>query len=171
MGANRIMETLKDLLIEQLKDLYSAENQLVESLPEVSSAVTSPKLKKLIDGHLKQTTEHVQRLETISQQLDEDLEGHTCKAMKGLIKEVKEAIDEEYRCEALRDIQIVAAAQRVEHYEIAGYGNAIAIAQFLDLGKISSLLHKTIEEEGEADKSLTELCQKELFEAFNKKSK
>lgn len=159
------MKNLREALIEQLKDLYSAETQLVEALPKMAKAVISPELKSAIENHLKETKEHVKRLEKIGKSLEEKLDGHVCKAMKGLIKEGEDVISEDYDDEALIDVQVVAAAQRVEHYEIAGYGNAIALAEYLDLGEASSTLQKTIEEEGNADKGLTKICQQSLFAA------
>lgn len=157
------METLNDALIEQLKDLYSAESQLLEALPKMAKAANNKALKSAFDGHLRETKQQLERLEKASAILDEKLTGHTCKAMKGLIKEGEDAIEEDYSCEALKDIQLVAAAQRVEHYEIAAYGNAIALANHLEMDQISKLLEKTIEEEGGADKKLTKICQQELF--------
>lgn len=157
------METLNDALIEQLKDLYSAETQLVDALPKMAEEAVNPQLRTALENHLQETKAQVKRLEQISEILDEDLTGHTCKAMKGLIKEGEEAVSEDYECEELKDVQIVAAAQRVEHYEIAGYGNAIALAEHLKLKEVASLLEQTIKEEGNADKLLTSVCQKQIF--------
>ncbi len=159
------MKTLRDSLVEQLKDIYSAETQLVEALPMMIEGAINPQLKKAIKSHLKETEEQVSRLDKISQFLDADLTGHTCKAMKGLIKEGEDVLSEDYGCDGLIDVQIVAAAQRVEHYEIAAYGNAIALAQFLDKAEVVKLLDESIEEEGAADKALTELCESTLFAA------
>lgn len=158
------MKTLRDLLTEQLKDLYSAEKQLIEALPEMAKAARSSGLKKAFQNHLEETKGQAKRLEKCSTLIDEKLNGHTCKAMKGLIQEGKEALEESYSEDALRDVMLVSAAQRVEHYEIAGYGNAIALAQYLGLDEVAELLQETIEQEGEADKLLTALCEQELFD-------
>lgn len=164
------METLRDVLIEQLKDLYSAETQLVEALPNVIKGCKNSELKKAFQSHLNETKTQVQRLGKIALLLDEDLEGHTCKAMQGLVKEASETLKEEYANSALKDVMIVASAQRIEHYEIAGYGNAIALAEELELEEVLQLLQETIDEEGNADKDLTDICVRQLFDACNTNS-
>jgi ferritin-like metal-binding protein YciE len=150
-------ETLKDLYIDELKDLYSAENQLVKALPKMAKAATSPDLKAGFEEHLEQTKGHVQRLETIFEKLGESPKGKKCKGMEGLIEEGSEAI-EEYEGELL-DAALVGAAQRVEHYEMAGYGTVIAFAEELGESEHVSFLSKTLEEEKKTDEKLSELAE------------
>ena len=150
------VETLKDLYIDELKDLYSAENQLVKALPKMAKAATSPDLRAGFEEHLEQTKGHVQRLETIFQQLGESPKGKKCKGMEGLIEEGSEAI-EEYDGELL-DAALIGAAQRVEHYEMAGYGTVSAFAKVLGESAHVTLLDETLEEEKETDEKLTDLA-------------
>jgi ferritin-like metal-binding protein YciE len=149
-------ETLKDLYIDELKDLYSAENQLVKALPKMAKAATSTELKAGFEEHLEQTKGHVQRLETIFEQLEESPKGKKCKGMEGLIEEGSEAI-EEYEGDLL-DAALIGAAQRVEHYEMAGYGTVIAFAEELGESEQVSLLNETLEEEKTTDEKLSELA-------------
>ena len=151
-------ETLKDLYIDELKDLYSAENQLVKALPKMAKAATSPDLRAGFEDHLEQTKNHVQRLETIFQQLGESPKGKKCKGMEGLIEEGSEAI-EEYEGELL-DAALIGAAQRVEHYEMAGYGCVRTYADLLGETKAVALLQKTLDEEGAADEKLTAIAKR-----------
>lgn len=157
------MDNLQDILVEQLKDLYSAESQLIDALPKMAEGAESKELKNAFESHLKETKNHLKRLEQIERILDEDLGGHKCKAMVGLIKEGSDVLSEDYESHGLKDVMLVSAAQRVEHYEIAGYGNAIALAKFLKQKDIVALLEETIVEEGNADKTLTKLCESKLF--------
>src|SRR3984885_12679412 len=150
------VETLKDLYIDELKDLYSAENQLVKALPKMAKAATSPDLRAGFEEHLEQTKGHVQRLETIFQQLGESPKGKKCKGMEGLIEEGSEAI-EEYEGDLL-DAALIGAAQRVEHYEMAGYGTVIAFAEELGESEHISLLNETLEEEKQTDEKLSKLA-------------
>src|ERR1700690_1581706 len=147
---------LKELYIDELKDLYSAENQLVKALPKMAKAATSPELRAGFEGHLEQTKGHLQRLETIFEQLGESPKGKKCKGMEDLIEEGSEAI-EEYEGELL-DAALVGAAQRVEHYEMAGYGTVSAFAEELGEFEHASLLNKTLEEEKAADEKLSKLA-------------
>jgi ferritin-like metal-binding protein YciE len=149
-------EGLKGLYIDELKDLYSAENQLVKALPKMARAVTSEDLRAGFEEHLEQTKGHVQRLETIFQQLGESPKGKKCKGMEGLIEEGSEAIEE--HAGAVLDAALIGAAQRVEHYEMAGYGTVIAFAEELGESKHVSLLNETLEEEKETDEKLTGLA-------------
>jgi ferritin-like metal-binding protein YciE len=149
-------ETLKDLYIDELKDLYSAENQLVKALPKMAKAATSPDLRAGFEEHLDQTKNHVQRLETIFQQLGESPKGKKCKGMEGLIGEGSEAI-EEYEGNLL-DAALIGAAQRVEHYEMAGYGTVSAFAEELGESEHVTLLNETLEEEKETDERLSGLA-------------
>jgi ferritin-like metal-binding protein YciE len=152
------IETLRDLYVEQLHDLYSAETQLVEALPKMAKAAANPMLQKAFTEHLTQTRTHVERLEKIFKQLGEDTKGPACKGMKGLISEGEEMIKMKGDPAAI-DAGLIAAAQRVEHYEIAGYGCVHAYAQQLGEAEGTRLLQQTLTEEGEADKKLTRLAE------------
>src|SRR3954471_10429499 len=122
------LKTLHDLFLHELKDLYSAENQLIKALPKMAKAATNEELKAGFEEHLEQTKGHVERLEQIAEKLGVKLTGHKCKAMEGLIEEGSEMISEDAE-DSVRDAGLIGAAQRVEHYEIAGYGTARALAQ------------------------------------------
>jgi ferritin-like metal-binding protein YciE len=148
---------LKELYIDELKDLYSAENQLVKALPKMAKAASSGELRKGFEEHLEQTKGHVQRLETVFKELGQSPKGKKCKGMEGLIEEGSEAM-EEYQ-EGLRDAALIGAAQRVEHYEIAGYGTVIAFAKELGEADHASLLTETLEEEKETDEELSGLAK------------
>jgi ferritin-like metal-binding protein YciE len=149
--------TLRDLLVEEIKDLYSAEKQLVKALPKVAEAATDEQLRQTILEHLEETKQHVSRLEKVFAELDESPKAKTCEAMKGLISEGEKAIGQKGP-DALRDAGLIGAAQRVEHYEIAAYGTARAFAEELDLPAVVELLQATLDEEGEADKTLSRLA-------------
>lgn len=148
--------SLKGLYIDELKDLYSAENQLVKALPKMAKAATSPDLQAGFEEHLEQTKGHVQRLETIFEQLGQSPKGKKCKGMEGLIEEGSEAI-EEYEGDLL-DAALIGAAQRVEHYEMAGYGTVSAFAEELGESEHVTLLNETLEEEKETDEKLSGLA-------------
>jgi ferritin-like metal-binding protein YciE len=150
-------ENLKEILIEELKDIYHAEGQLVKALPKMAKAAQNEDLKQGITQHLKETEGHVKRLERVFSLLDEPAKGKTCPAMKGLIEEGNETI-KEHDASALRDVLIIAAAQKVEHYEIAAYGTARTLAEKLGETQIAEILQETLDEEGETDKKLTELA-------------
>lgn len=160
MKANR----LRHLYVEELKDLYSAENQLVKALPKMAEASTSEELRAGFEEHLSQTKGHVARLEKIFKALEESPKGKKCKGMQGLIKEGAEMIDEDPAPEEL-DAGLISAAQRVEHYEIAGYGCVSAYAKLLGEDQAMSLLRQTLEEEKETDKKLTQLSSRINVEA------
>jgi ferritin-like metal-binding protein YciE len=151
-------EGLKELYIDELKDLYSAENQLVKALPKMAKGASSDELRQGIEEHLEQTKGHVQRLEQIFEALGESPKGKKCMGMEGLIKEGAEVLDEDYE-ENVLDAGIIGAAQRVEHYEIAAYGTARALAQVLGEDEHVSLLTETLDEEKETDEKLTELAE------------
>ena len=157
------LESLKDLYLEQLKDLYSAETQLVEALPKMAEAATAPDLKKGFMDHLKQTQEHAKRLERIFKGLKEDPEGETCKGMEGLIKEGSQMAKMKGD-DAARDAGLIAAAQRVEHYEIAAYGTVRTYAELLGYDEHVNLLEKTLNEEEETDERLTQLAESHINE-------
>ena len=152
------LNSLEDLLHHELKDLFSAENQLVKALPKMAKAATNEELKAGFEEHLEQTKGHVERLNKIAEQLGIKLTGHKCKAMEGLIEEGAELIDEDAE-DSVRDAGLIGAAQRVEHYEMAGYGTAIALAGHLGHEDAASLLHETLEEERQTDEKLTALAE------------
>lgn len=156
-------KTLRDALVAELKDLYSAENQLVKALPKMVKKASNVKLKEAFTSHLEETKIHVERLEEISTLMEVKLSGKTCKAMQGLIEEGKEVLEEESDNEAFVDALLIGAAQRVEHYEMAGYGTARAMAQELGEKKVVVILDKTLEEEGATDKKLTTISVKEVL--------
>src|ERR1039458_2051031 len=155
---------LKHLYLEELKDLYSAENQLVKALPKMAKAASSEELRSGFEEHLGQTKEHVSRLEKIFKALGESPKGKKCKGMEGLIKEGGEMIEEDPAPEEL-DAGLISAAQRVEHYEMAGYGCVSAYAKLLGEDQALSLLRQTFEEEKETDEKLTELSGRINVEA------
>ncbi len=152
------LNSLADLLHHELKDLYSAENQLVKALPKMAKAATNEDLKAGFEEHLEQTKEHVARLEKIGKILDVALSGHTCQAMKGLVTEGAELIEEDAD-PSVKDAGLIGAAQRVEHYEMAGYGTARCLAETLGHADVAELLEQTLEEERETDEKLTELAE------------
>jgi len=146
---------LRDVFVEQLKDLYNAEQQLVKALPKMAKAATSPDLAQGFEEHLEQTKGHVNRLEEIFKKLEEKPTGKKCKAMEGLIKEGSETIAED-ASDAAKDAMLIAAAQRVEHYEIAGYGSVKTYADLLGEDEAAELLAETLQEEKDTDEKLTE---------------
>lgn len=155
---------LKHLYVEELKDLFSAENQLLKALPKMAKASTSEDLRAGFEEHLAQTREHVARLEKIFKALGETPGGKKCKGMAGLIEEGAEMIAEDPDPEEL-DAGLISAAQRVEHYEIAGYGCVSAYAKLLGEDRALSLLKQTLDEEKETDKKLTQLSGRINVEA------
>lgn len=155
------LESLKDLLVEQLKDLYSAENQIIKALPKMAKAATSAELRKGFEEHLEQTHKHVQRLEQICEQLGVSPKGKKCSATEGLIEEGAELMGEDAD-QAVMDAGLIAAAQKVEHYEMASYGCARTWAEELGLEAAAKLLHKTYEEEKATDEKLTKLAKQRV---------
>jgi ferritin-like metal-binding protein YciE len=152
-------ETLKDLLLEEIKDLYDAEKQLVKALPEMAEAAANPELAAGFQQHLQETKGHVVRLEQVFQFLGAPAKGKTCAAMKGLIKEGNQGI-KDHEAGAVRDALLIGAAQRVEHYEIAAYGTARAFAQELGQDEVALILQATLDEEGATNKKLTAIASK-----------
>jgi ferritin-like metal-binding protein YciE len=150
--------------IDELKDLYNAENQLVKALPKMAKASSSPKLRQGFEEHLEQTKGHVERLEEIFQLMKESPKGKKCKAMEGLIKEGSELTEEDFEG-AVLDAGLIGAAQRVEHYEMAAYGTAAAFADVLGESEHASLLEQTLAEEKDADGKLTKLSGEINLEA------
>ncbi|WP_037316303.1 ferritin-like domain-containing protein [Salegentibacter sp. Hel_I_6] len=160
------MKKLEDLFEHQLKDLYSAESQLVKALPKMVKAANDEKLKKAFEEHLEETREHKKRLEEISKELGFKPTGEECKAMKGLIEEAEAFLKEDAEVD-VRDAGLIADAQRVEHYEISGYGTVVRYAKELGHKAIANKLQKTLDEEYNADKSLDKLAEGRI----NKKAK
>ena len=152
-------EGLKELYIDELKDLYNAENQLVKALPKMAKAASSDELSQGFGEHLEQTRGHVQRLEKIFQSLGETPKGKKCKGMEGLVAEGAEVMEEDFE-DSVMDAALIGAAQRVEHYEIAAYGTVCAFAEALGESEQASLLNETLEEEKETDEKLTKLAGK-----------
>ena len=150
--------SLEDLLIEQLQDLYDAENQLVSALPKMAQAATAPELKSAFESHLEETRAHVQRLEQAFEELGVTAQRETCDAMKGLIKEGNKVI-EATGDPAIKDAALIAAAQRVEHYEMAGYGSARTFAHQCGRENVAELLQLTLDEEGQADQKLSQVAE------------
>jgi ferritin-like metal-binding protein YciE len=149
---------LEELLVDELKDIYSAESQIVKALPKMAKAASSPDLKRAFERHLEETRRQVERLDQIGDTLDIRLTGKKCKGMEGLIEEGKEIIEEDLDENAI-DAGLIGAAQKVEHYEIAAYGTARTHATLLGYNKIARLLQQTLNEEGATDKKLTQLAE------------
>jgi len=152
------LETLRDLYVEQLQDLHSAETQLVNALPKMAKAASDTQLQRAFREHLMQTETHVKRLDQICQELGVSPKGQKCKGMEGLIKEGEEMIKTKGEPAAI-DAGLIAAAQRVEHYEIAGYGCVRTYAQQLGDRQAATHLQRTLDEEGMTDKKLTQLAE------------
>ncbi|WP_153556906.1 YciE/YciF ferroxidase family protein [Roseimaritima sediminicola] len=150
--------SLEDLLVEQLQDLYDAEHRLVEALPKMAEAASSSELKQAFREHLEETKGHVQRLEQAFKLLDRSAKRESCEAMKGLVKEGEEMIEAKGD-PMVRDAALIAAAQRVEHYEMAGYGSARNFAQRCGRSDVADLLQQTLQEEGNADKKLSSIAE------------
>jgi ferritin-like metal-binding protein YciE len=149
---------LNDLFVNQLQDLYDAENRLTEALPKMADAASSSQLKSAFQDHLQQTQTHVARLEHVFNRLGCDAKRETCDGMKGLIKEGEGMIGATSDNDT-RDAGLIAAAQKVEHYEIAGYGTVRAFAEQLGLSDVAQLLQQTLDEESEADRKLTQIAE------------
>jgi ferritin-like metal-binding protein YciE len=158
------LASLQDLYVDQLRDLYNAENQLVKALPKMAKAASTTELQTAFEGHLEETRGHVQRLEQIFEKMGEKASGKTCRAMQGLVEEGKEIIDDAGEDE-VRDAGLIAAAQRVEHYEMAGYGCVRTYAKILGQHDAADLLQQTLDEEGNANKKLTKLAVTIINEA------
>jgi len=158
------LNSLHDLLIDDLKDIYSAETQLTKALPKMAKAAVSEDLKEAFLGHLKETQTQVTRLEKIFKLLDASPKGKKCKAMEGLVEEGKEMIEAEGE-DVVKDAALIGAAQKVEHYEIAAYGTVRTYAELLGYDKAAELLQETLDEEAAADEKLTELSKNINIEA------
>jgi ferritin-like metal-binding protein YciE len=151
------MNSLKDLFVHELRDLYSAETQLTDALPKMKEKASDEKLKHAFESHLEETRNQKERLERIAQMMDIDIKGEECQAMKGLISEGEEILNLNADAE-VRDAGLIAAAQRVEHYEMAGYGTARHFAKRLGLNDAVSLLEETLNEEKSADQKLNDIA-------------
>jgi len=157
------METLRELLIDELSDLYSAEKQLVTALPKMAKGANAESLREVILEHLEETEGQVERLDQVFEQLGEKPKRRKCKAMAGLIEEGNEILEKDGIPE-VKDAAIIGAAQKVEHYEIASYGTARSLAESLALSDVAELLQQTLDEEGQADKKLNDLALSEINE-------
>jgi ferritin-like metal-binding protein YciE len=156
------MDTLEELLEDELKDIYSAENQLIKALPKLAKKASSNTLKEAITSHLVETKNHVTRLEQVGKILEIKLTGKKCHAMAGLVEEGNEVIEEDGQG-AVIDAALIGASQRVEHYEMAAYGTVKAIAKQLGQTEVVAILQETLDEEGAADKKLTAIASKEIL--------
>jgi ferritin-like metal-binding protein YciE len=155
------LASLDDLFIKELRDLYSAEKQITKALPKMAKAANSKALQEALQQHLEVTETHIARLEEIFSACEKSSRGPKCAAMEGLIKEGEELLQSD-AAPAVLDAALICAAQRVEHYEIAGYGCARTFARLLGYQEVSDLLQETLDEEGDADKVLTELAESEI---------
>jgi ferritin-like metal-binding protein YciE len=156
------MQSIQELLVEEMRDLYDAEKQLVKALPKMVKAATNESLKEAFQSHFEQTQGHVERLERAFDLLEEKPKGKPCLAMKGLVAEAQQALEEEMP-DSLMDSAIICAAQKVEHYEIAGYGTVAAWANTLGLDEVAAVLEETLREEKEADEKLTQLSEEDIL--------
>ena len=152
------LQRLQDLLVEELRDLYHAERQLLKALPRVARTARDPRLKSALEAHLAETEGHVERLVCAFAALGEKPLGKRCRGMEGLVEEGREMLDTPGE-DAVRDAGIIGSTQRIEHYEIAGYGTAITFAELLHLEQVAGLLRETLEEEKGADRALGSLAE------------
>lgn len=153
------LQNLRDLYVDVLKDLYNAENQIVKALPKMSRAANSPELKAAFEDHLHQTQKHVERLEQVFEKLGVAPKGKRCRGMEGVIEEGQELLEQDGDLSVI-DAGLIAAAQKVEHYEIASYGCARTYADMLGDTKAAQLLQQTLDEEGATDQKLTQLAER-----------
>ena len=153
------IDSLETMLVEELKDLYDAERRLTKAIPKMIKASTNVDLKEALESHLAETEQQVVRLERAFEQFDTPAKGKPCAGMKGIIEEGDEHMAEEFEDDDLRDATIIGSAQRVEHYEIAAYGTALAHARLLENDEVVSLLEETLNEEKAADQKLTEIAE------------
>ena len=157
------LNSLRDLYITELKDLYDAEHRIIKALPKMAESANSPELRSAFEQHLEQTRGHVSRLEQIFQWLDEPAKGQKCKGIEGIIDEGEDLMDKD-SAPAVCDAALISAAQKVEHYEIAGYGTARTFARRLGFDDQAMLLDQTLKEEGQTDKKLTSLAESYINE-------
>jgi ferritin-like metal-binding protein YciE len=159
VGAGAANSLLKEFFIEELKDIYYAEKQIAKTLPKMKKAATSEELKQAFESHLTMTQTQIERLEQVFEQLGQKAKGKTCEAIEGIIKEGEGIIADTDSKTATRDVGLIFAAQKVEHYEIATYGGLAQLAETLGLPQISQLLHTTLEEEKQTDLLLTGIAE------------
>jgi len=152
------LDTLKELYVNELRDLYNAEGQLIKALPKMAKAASSDELREAFEKHLEQTEEHVQRLEQVFEEIGEKAKGKTCQAMKGLIEEGSDVLKADGD-DSVIDAAIIVAAQKIEHYEMAAYGSVRTFAQLLGQDKSAELLQQTLDEESEANELLNKLAE------------
>jgi ferritin-like metal-binding protein YciE len=158
------LQTLNDLFVDQVQDLYSAEQQLVQALPKMAAAASNDELREAFQNHLTETQDHVRRISDIFGELGVSPSGEKCEGMEGLIREGEQVLTAQGD-PTVRDAALIAAAQRVEHYEIAGYGTARTLADELDYDDAKDLLDQTLDEESNADKLLTKIATGGMFKA------
>ena len=158
------LNTLKDSLIDEIKDLYNAEKQLTKALPKLAKNATNPQLRAALESHLGETQEQISRLEQVFELLDEKPRGKHCAGMAGIIEEGNDMLEEDAE-DAVRDACIIAGGQRAEHYEIAAYGTCVAWAKALDLQEVATLLQETLNEEKAADRKLSAIAEAGINEA------
>jgi ferritin-like metal-binding protein YciE len=150
---------LREFFVDQLKDIYWAEKKLVKTLPKLEEAATTEQLKNAFRNHLEQTREHVRRVESVFDMINEEADSTKCPAMAGIVDEGSDIIDETEENTAQRDVGLIFAGQKAEHYEIATYGGLITLAKVLGYNDVASTLHQTLEEEKEADELLTQIAE------------
>jgi ferritin-like metal-binding protein YciE len=150
---------LREFFVDQLKDIYWAEKKLVKTLPKLEEAATTEQLKNAFRNHLEQTREHVRRVESVFDMINEEADSTKCPAMAGIVDEGSDIIDETEENTAQRDVGLIFAGQKAEHYEIATYGGLITLAKVLGYNDVASILHQTLEEEKEADELLTQIAE------------
>jgi ferritin-like metal-binding protein YciE len=150
---------LREFFVDQLKDIYWAEKKLVKTLPKLEEAATTEQLKNAFRNHLEQTREHVRRVESVFDMINEEADSTKCPAMAGIVDEGSDIIDETEENTAQRDVGLIFAGQKAEHYEIATYGGLITLAKVLGYNDVASTLHQTLQEEKEADELLTQIAE------------
>lgn len=155
------LKSLEDLFVDELRDLYDAEHQITKALPKMAEKASSSELRSAFEEHLQVTEQHIHRLEQVFQQLGQSGKGKSCEAMKGILREGEQMMQERADAEVM-DAALIASAQRVEHYEIAGYGTVRTYAQQLGHTQTARLLQQTLNEEGEADKKLTQIAERTI---------
>lgn len=151
------LTTPRDLLVQEIKELYSAESQLIKALPRMAKAASQPDLRSTFTRHLEETKRHAQRIEAMMTKLDQSPRGKKCKAMEGLLEEGREVMEGDAPS-VIKDLALIAAAQKIEHYEIAGYGCARTLADLIGESELADTLQETLDEEGTTDKLLSEVA-------------
>lgn len=171
VGAGAANSLLKEFFVDELKDIYYAEKQIAKTLPKMKKAATSDELKSAFESHKTMTEEQVERLEKVFELLGEKAKGKTCEAIEGILKEGEGIIADTDSKTATRDVGLIFAAQKVEHYEIATYGGLAQLAETLGLSEVAQLLHTTLEEEKQTDHLLTNIAENHInYEASEEKA-